>query len=78
MYIRLGISGSAFPATIQRLQKLKKCHNYSQTNGEMERQTCCGICIGSRRRPQCPAGECTWIWDRVQRRGTSFAETFAY
>lgn len=40
-------------------------------------QTCCGICIGSRLRPQCPATECTWISDRVQTRGISFAETFA-
>ena len=29
--------------------------------------TCCGICIGSRRRPQCPAVECTWILGRDRR-----------
>lgn len=39
--------------------------------------TYCEICIGSRRRPQYPAGECTWIWDRVRKRGTSFEGTFA-
>ena len=31
MYIRFGISGSALPATIQRLERKEKCHQFGSS-----------------------------------------------
>ncbi len=39
--------------------------------------TCCGTCSGSRPRPQCPGGGCTWPWGPGRTSWTSSVGTFA-